>query len=48
MYISYKKKTRENVSPLWNETREQVTQDSEKAKELNATFDNILHKILIK
>jgi len=34
-YISDKKKTKENVGPLWKETRDLFTQDMEKVEVLN-------------
>ncbi|GAB0208941.1 hypothetical protein GRJ2_003359800 [Grus japonensis] len=37
-YVSDKRKTRENVGPLWNEKRDLVTQDMEKAEVLNDFF----------
>ncbi|KAK4831130.1 hypothetical protein QYF61_015433 [Mycteria americana] len=41
-YMSDKRKTRENVGPLLNEMGDLVTQDMEKAEELNAAFALVL------
>ncbi|GAB0179624.1 mitochondrial enolase superfamily member 1 [Grus japonensis] len=38
MYVSDKRKARENVGPLWNEMGDLVTQDMEKAEVLNDFF----------
>ncbi|GAB0179621.1 mitochondrial enolase superfamily member 1 [Grus japonensis] len=40
-HISDKRKTRENVSPLQNETGDLVTQDMEKAEVLNNFFSSV-------
>ncbi|GAB0207101.1 mitochondrial enolase superfamily member 1 [Grus japonensis] len=40
-YVSDKKKTRENVGPLQNETGDLVTQDMEKAEVLNDFFASV-------
>ncbi|GAB0180188.1 mitochondrial enolase superfamily member 1 [Grus japonensis] len=40
-YISDKKKTRENVGPLWKEMGDLVTQDIEKAEVLNDVFASV-------
>jgi len=40
--IDDKRKTRENVGPLMNGTRDLITQDMEKAEVLNALFDSII------
>ncbi|PKU41029.1 rna-directed dna polymerase from mobile element jockey-like [Limosa lapponica baueri] len=40
-YIGGKKKTRENVGPLLNETGDMVTEDAEKAELLNAFFASV-------
>jgi len=37
-YVSDKRKTRENVSPLWKEAGDLVTRDMEKAEVLNDVF----------
>ncbi|GAB0207593.1 mitochondrial enolase superfamily member 1 [Grus japonensis] len=40
-YVSDKRRTRENVGPLWNETGHLVTQDMEKAEVLNDFFASV-------
>ncbi|KFV04324.1 hypothetical protein N340_00281, partial [Tauraco erythrolophus] len=40
-YIGDERRTRENVSPLWNETGDLVTQDMEKAEILNDFFASV-------
>ncbi|GAB0207235.1 mitochondrial enolase superfamily member 1 [Grus japonensis] len=40
-YVSDKRRTRENVVPLWNETGDLVTQDMEKAEVLNDFFASV-------
>ncbi|GAB0178330.1 mitochondrial enolase superfamily member 1 [Grus japonensis] len=40
-YVSEKRRTRENVGPLWNEAGELVTQDMEKAEVLNDYFASV-------
>ncbi|GAB0182959.1 mitochondrial enolase superfamily member 1 [Grus japonensis] len=40
-YVSDKRKIRENVGPLWNETGDLVTQDMEKAEALNDFFASV-------
>ncbi|KGL98476.1 hypothetical protein N301_04641, partial [Charadrius vociferus] len=40
-YVSEKRKTRENVGPLWKETQELVTRDREKAEVLNDFFASV-------
>ncbi|GAB0206735.1 mitochondrial enolase superfamily member 1 [Grus japonensis] len=40
-YVSDKRRTRENVGPLWNETGDLVTQDTEKAEVLNDFFASV-------
>ncbi|GAB0208696.1 mitochondrial enolase superfamily member 1 [Grus japonensis] len=40
-YISDKRRTRENVGPLWNETGDLVAQDMEKAEVLNDFFASV-------
>ncbi|GAB0202682.1 mitochondrial enolase superfamily member 1 [Grus japonensis] len=40
-YVSDKRRTRENVGPLWNETGDLVTQDMEKAEVLNDFFASV-------
>ncbi|GAB0204631.1 hypothetical protein GRJ2_002928700 [Grus japonensis] len=40
-YVSDKRRTRENVGPLWNETGDLVTQDVEKAEVLNDFFASV-------
>ncbi|GAB0210021.1 mitochondrial enolase superfamily member 1 [Grus japonensis] len=40
-YVSDKRRTRENVGPLWNEMSELVTQDMEKAEVLNDFFASV-------
>jgi len=40
-YLSGKRKTRENVGPLWKETGDLVTQDMEKAEVLNDFFASV-------
>ena len=40
-YISDKRRTRENVGPLWNEMGDLVTQDMEKAEVLNDFFASV-------
>ncbi|GAB0183447.1 mitochondrial enolase superfamily member 1 [Grus japonensis] len=40
-YVSVKRKTRENVGPLQNETGDLVTQDVEKAEVLNNLFASV-------
>ncbi|GAB0208425.1 mitochondrial enolase superfamily member 1 [Grus japonensis] len=40
-YVSEKRRTRENVGPLWNETGDLVTQDMEKAEVLNDFFASV-------
>ncbi|GAB0193475.1 mitochondrial enolase superfamily member 1 [Grus japonensis] len=40
-YVSEKRRTRENVGPLWNEAGELVTQDMEKAEVLNDFFASV-------
>ncbi|GAB0195099.1 mitochondrial enolase superfamily member 1 [Grus japonensis] len=40
-YVSEKRRTRENVGPLWNETGDLVTQDKEKAEILNNFFASV-------
>ncbi|GAB0208302.1 hypothetical protein GRJ2_003295900 [Grus japonensis] len=40
-YVSEKRKTRENVGPLWNETGDLVTQDMEKAAILSNFFTSV-------
>ncbi|GAB0210211.1 mitochondrial enolase superfamily member 1 [Grus japonensis] len=40
-YVSDKRRTRENVGPLWNETGNLVTQDMEKAEVLNDFFASV-------
>ncbi|GAB0205343.1 hypothetical protein GRJ2_002999900 [Grus japonensis] len=40
-YVDGKKKTRENVDPLWKETGDLVTQDMEKAEVLNKSFASV-------
>ncbi|GAB0176460.1 mitochondrial enolase superfamily member 1 [Grus japonensis] len=40
-YVSDKEKTKENVGPLWNETGDLVTQDTEKAEVLNDFFASV-------
>ncbi|GAB0183728.1 mitochondrial enolase superfamily member 1 [Grus japonensis] len=40
-YVSDKRRTRENVGPLWNETGDLVTQDVEKAEVLNDLFASV-------
>ncbi|GAB0208082.1 mitochondrial enolase superfamily member 1 [Grus japonensis] len=40
-YVSDKRKTRENVGPLWNDTGNLVTQDMEKAEVLNDFFASV-------
>ncbi|GAB0190148.1 mitochondrial enolase superfamily member 1 [Grus japonensis] len=40
-YVSEKRRTRENVGPLWNETGNLVTQDMEKAEVLNDFFASV-------
>ncbi|GAB0176751.1 mitochondrial enolase superfamily member 1 [Grus japonensis] len=40
-YVSDKRRTRENVGPLQNETGELVTQDMEKAEVLNDFFASV-------
>lgn len=40
-YISHKRKTRENASPLQKKTGDLVTWDNEKAKVLNAFFASV-------
>ncbi|GAB0181491.1 hypothetical protein GRJ2_000614400 [Grus japonensis] len=40
-YISDKRKTRENVGPLWNEMGDLVTQDMEKAEVLKEFFPSV-------
>ncbi|GAB0186694.1 mitochondrial enolase superfamily member 1 [Grus japonensis] len=40
-YISDKRKMRENVGPLWNETGDLVAQDMEKAEVLNDFFASV-------
>ncbi|GAB0182292.1 mitochondrial enolase superfamily member 1 [Grus japonensis] len=40
-YISEKRRTRENVGPLWNETGDLVTEDMEKAEVLNDFFASV-------
>ncbi|GAB0178198.1 mitochondrial enolase superfamily member 1 [Grus japonensis] len=40
-YVSEKRKTRENVGPLWNEMGDLVTQDMEKAEVLNDFFASV-------
>ncbi|GAB0181438.1 hypothetical protein GRJ2_000609100 [Grus japonensis] len=41
MYVSDKRKTRENMGPLWNEIGDLVTQDMEKAEVLNDFFASV-------
>ncbi|GAB0189884.1 mitochondrial enolase superfamily member 1 [Grus japonensis] len=41
-YVSDKRKTRENVGPLWKETGDLVTQDMEKAELLNDIFVSVI------
>ncbi|KFO04167.1 hypothetical protein N312_10892, partial [Balearica regulorum gibbericeps] len=41
-YASNKRRMRENVGPLWNETGDLVTQDMEKAEVLNDFFASVL------
>ncbi|GAB0181834.1 mitochondrial enolase superfamily member 1 [Grus japonensis] len=40
-YVSDKRRTREDVGPLWNETGDLVTQDMEKAEVLNDFFASV-------
>ncbi|GAB0176419.1 mitochondrial enolase superfamily member 1 [Grus japonensis] len=40
-YVSDKRKTRENVGPLWNNTGDLVIQDMEKAEVLNGFFASV-------
>ncbi|GAB0206304.1 hypothetical protein GRJ2_003096000 [Grus japonensis] len=40
-YVRDKRRTRENVGPLWNETGDLVTQDMEKAEVLNDFFASV-------
>ncbi|GAB0204458.1 mitochondrial enolase superfamily member 1 [Grus japonensis] len=40
-YVSDKRRTRENVGPLWNETGDLVTQDMEEAEVLNDFFASV-------
>ncbi|GAB0186313.1 mitochondrial enolase superfamily member 1 [Grus japonensis] len=40
-YVSDKRRMRENVGPLWNETGDLVTQDMEKAEVLNDFFASV-------
>ncbi|GAB0206751.1 mitochondrial enolase superfamily member 1 [Grus japonensis] len=40
-YVSEKRRMRENVGPLWNETGDLVTQDMEKAEVLNDFFASV-------
>ncbi|GAB0207578.1 mitochondrial enolase superfamily member 1 [Grus japonensis] len=40
-YVSDKRRTRENVGPLWNETGDLVTQGMEKAEVLNEFFASV-------
>ncbi|GAB0204977.1 mitochondrial enolase superfamily member 1 [Grus japonensis] len=40
-YVSDKRKMRENVGPLWNETGDLVTWDMEKAEVLNDFFASV-------
>ncbi|GAB0208316.1 mitochondrial enolase superfamily member 1 [Grus japonensis] len=40
-YVSEKRRTRENVGPLWNEMGDLVTQDMEKAEVLNDFFASV-------
>ncbi|KFO13303.1 hypothetical protein N312_00590, partial [Balearica regulorum gibbericeps] len=40
-YVGDKRKMRENVSPLWNETGDLVTQDMEKAEVFNDFFASV-------
>ncbi|GAB0178700.1 mitochondrial enolase superfamily member 1 [Grus japonensis] len=40
-YVSDKRRTRENIGPLWNETGDLVTQDMEKAEVLNEFFASV-------
>ncbi|GAB0209066.1 mitochondrial enolase superfamily member 1 [Grus japonensis] len=40
-YVSDKRRTRENVGPLWNERGDLVTQDMEKAEVLNDFFASV-------
>ncbi|GAB0203064.1 mitochondrial enolase superfamily member 1 [Grus japonensis] len=40
-YVSDKRRTRENVGPLWNETGNLVTQDMEKAEVFNDFFASV-------
>lgn len=42
-YIGDKKKSRENMGPLLNEMGDLVTQDMEKAGELNAAFASVFY-----
>jgi len=40
-YVSDKRKTRENVGPLWKEMRDLVTQDMEKAEVISDFFASV-------
>ncbi|GAB0177934.1 hypothetical protein GRJ2_000258700 [Grus japonensis] len=40
-YVSDKRRTRENMGPLWNEMGDPVTQDMEKAEVLNDFFASV-------
>ncbi|GAB0206203.1 mitochondrial enolase superfamily member 1 [Grus japonensis] len=40
-YVSEKRRMRENIGPLWNETGDLVTQDMEKAEVLNDFFASV-------